>query len=166
MSLLHSSTKPDLIDSMDGLSAAACIIAVIQIAQAVGEALKDYYDGVKSAYDDIQRLYQSIKHLEVVLEAIAKIPEDQLSTEMRVSLTDNMGPLLLKRELLSIQTELGDSLVTKKGLSALMKKLEWPFKKKDIEKSVGRINKYKDALLLAFAAENLPVIHLSRLFVA
>ena len=41
--------------TMDGLSAAASIIAVIQVAQAVGSGLKDYYEGVRDAREDIDR---------------------------------------------------------------------------------------------------------------
>jgi hypothetical protein len=52
---------------MDGLSAAASIIAAVQIAQSVGSALRDYYQGVRDARKDINALHSSIKNLELIL---------------------------------------------------------------------------------------------------
>ena len=52
---------------MDGLSGAASVIAVLQLATAVGSALKDYYEGVRDAREDIRKLYGSIKGLEGIL---------------------------------------------------------------------------------------------------
>jgi hypothetical protein len=48
---------------MDGLSAAASVIAVIQLAQFMGSTLKDYYEGVWDARNDIEELYNSITNL-------------------------------------------------------------------------------------------------------
>src|SRR6187402_3910077 len=58
---------------MDGLSAAASIIAVIQIAKSVGSGLKDYYEGIRDAREDIQKLYRAIKSLETILERIQEL---------------------------------------------------------------------------------------------
>jgi uncharacterized phage infection (PIP) family protein YhgE len=55
---------------MDGVSAAASIIAVIQIRQTVATILKDYYSGVRDARKDIQRLYNTINRLEAILTCI------------------------------------------------------------------------------------------------
>jgi hypothetical protein len=41
---------------MEGLGAAASVIAVVQIAASVGSTLKDYYEGVRDAREDIQKL--------------------------------------------------------------------------------------------------------------
>jgi len=54
---------------MDGLSVAASVIAVIQIAQAIGSALKDSYEDVRDARADIQKLYHSVRSLESILSA-------------------------------------------------------------------------------------------------
>jgi hypothetical protein len=55
---------------MDGLSGAASVIAVIQIAQSVASGLKDYYEGVRDARADIRKLYNSTKGLEAILSTI------------------------------------------------------------------------------------------------
>jgi hypothetical protein len=52
---------------MDGLSAASSIITVVQIAQSVGSAIRDYYQGVRDARKDINALHSSIKNLELIL---------------------------------------------------------------------------------------------------
>ena len=54
---------------MDGLSAAASVVAVIQIAQAVGSALKDYYQGVRDSREDIQKLYNSVCYAHICINS-------------------------------------------------------------------------------------------------
>ena len=55
---------------MDGLSSAASVIAVIQIVQSIGSALKDYYGDVRNAREDTRKLYDSVKSLEIILSTI------------------------------------------------------------------------------------------------
>jgi hypothetical protein len=58
---------------MEPLSGAASVIAVLQLATAVGSALKDYYEGVRDAREDIRKLYGSIKGLERILERLKDV---------------------------------------------------------------------------------------------
>ncbi|KAI9650594.1 hypothetical protein NHQ30_000612 [Ciborinia camelliae] len=139
---------------MDGLSAAASVIAVVQMAQAVGGALMEYYEAVKGAREDIQRLYHSIKNLECVLGAIDDLP-NTLSTNIQTILEDKTGTLSLCRaELNDIKRGL-DTFTTQQKHIGKLKCLIWPFKKKDVDKHVDLIDKHKNDLVLAFGVENL-----------
>jgi len=57
---------------MDGLSAAASVIAVIQIAEDVYGKLSDYICAVKDASNDIERLKDEVLALRDVLEKVEK----------------------------------------------------------------------------------------------
>ncbi|KAF7924010.1 hypothetical protein BELL_0344g00110 [Botrytis elliptica] len=139
---------------MDGLSTAASVIAVVQLAQAVGGALMEYYEGVKSARDDIQRLYHSIKNLESVLKSINDLPHT-LSINIQTLLENKTGTLsLCKAELDGIEKEL-DTFSKQQNHIGKLKSLIWPFKKKDVDKHVDFIDKHKHDLMLAFGVENL-----------
>ncbi|TGO37662.1 hypothetical protein BHYA_0092g00450 [Botrytis hyacinthi] len=141
---------------MDGLSTAASVIAVVQLAQAVGGALMEYYEGVKGARDDIQRLYHSIKNLESVLKSVGDLPHT-LSINIQTLLENKTGTLsLCKAELDGIKKEL-DTFSKQQNHIGKLKSLIWPFKKKDVDKHVDFIDKHKHDLMLAFGVENLHV---------
>ncbi|KAF7941793.1 uncharacterized protein EAE97_006630 [Botrytis byssoidea] len=141
---------------MDGLSTAASVIAVVQLAQAVGGALMEYYEGIKSARDDVQRLYHSIKNLESVLKSIDDLPPT-LSINIQTLLENKTGTLsLCKNELDGIKKEL-DTFPKQQDRIGKLKSLIWPFKKKDVDKHVDFIDKHKHDLMLAFGVENLHI---------
>ncbi|TEY71675.1 hypothetical protein BOTCAL_0088g00070 [Botryotinia calthae] len=141
---------------MDGLSAAASIIAVVQLAQAVGGVLMEYYEGVKGARDDIQRLYNSIKNLESVLKSVDDLPRT-LSINIQALLENKTGTLsLCKAELDGIKKEL-DTFSKQQNHIGKLKSLIWPFKKKGVDKHVHFIDKHKHDLMLSFGVENLHI---------
>lgn len=140
--------------TMDGLGAAASVIAVVQVAQSVGGALMEYYEGVKSAREDIKRLYYSIKNLESVLKSVDNLPHT-FSINIQAPLENKTGTLsLCKAELDSIKKEL-DAFSKQQNHIGKLKSLIWPFKKKDVDKHVDFIDKHKHDLMLAFGVENL-----------
>ena len=143
---------------MDGLSGAASVIAVIQIAHAIGSALKDYYEDVRDARADIQKLYHSVRSLESILSDIQDIinrrdGERLLSSSL---FTNPAGPLRQSElELHKLRLELNISPKTKHGLGKAVQSMTWPFKKKDVEKAVDTIDRHKSSLILEIGVENL-----------
>ncbi|TVY40551.1 hypothetical protein LOCC1_G004799 [Lachnellula occidentalis] len=137
---------------MDGLSGAASVIAVLQLATAVGSVLKDYYEGVRDAREDIRKLYASIKGLEGILERlkdVAKgISDETLFTQ----------PLEgVEAELKELMGKLQGSKASKTRARRALQSLAWPFEKKDAEKSVIAIEKHKSGLSLLIGVE---ILHL------
>lgn len=143
--------------TMDGLSAAASIIAVIQIAQDVGSGLKDYYECVRDARDDIQKLYRAIKSLEAILKSIQELLNLPSSQDLlcETLFTDQAGPLKqCQEELERLESELwssGNPGKVRKAIQSLL----WPFKKNDVEKRVTMLERYKSSLSLGIGLENL-----------
>ncbi|KAF7891938.1 hypothetical protein EAF00_008240 [Botryotinia globosa] len=122
---------------MDGLTTAASVIAVVQLAQAVGGALMEYYEGVKSACDDVQRLYHSIKNLESVLKSVDDQPPT-LSINIQRLLENKTGTLSLSTSYR--KAEIFDMAVQEEGC---------------VDKYVYFIDKHKHDLMLEFGVENL-----------
>ncbi|CAG8974637.1 hypothetical protein HYALB_00012105 [Hymenoscyphus albidus] len=78
---------------MDGISAAASVVAIVDIASKVASLLKDYYEGVKNAQDDIKRLYGSIQSLQVTLSRVYDILNKEQGVVKPELFTDPSGPL-------------------------------------------------------------------------
>jgi len=142
---------------MDGLSAAASVIAVIQIAQTVGAGLKNYYEGVRDAREEIQKLYMAVRSLEAVLKLLQELlalPSKQQSL-CEALFNDQAGPIKqCQGELERISSELGNSSTHGKTRVALQS-LMWPFKKNDIEKRVNMLERSKSTLSLGIGMESL-----------
>jgi ankyrin repeat domain-containing protein 50 len=79
---------------MDGLSAAASIIAVIQITTSLASIPRNYYTIVREARADIQRLYYSMNSLRTIVSAIKQL-NDRFEKSLTLSalLTNQDGPL-------------------------------------------------------------------------
>jgi hypothetical protein len=140
---------------MDGLSGAASVIAVIQIAQSVASGLKDYYEGVRDARADIRTLYNSIKGLEAILSAIQDLLNrgDAGLAESKQSLEPPLRQSELDLTKLRFDLQGSQEKFQKFGRAA--QSLAWPFKKKDVEKMVDALERNKSALMLGLEVENL-----------
>jgi hypothetical protein len=140
---------------MDGLSGAASVIAVIQIAQSVASGLKDYYEGVRDARADIRKLYNSIKGLEAILSTIKDLLNrgDAGLAESKQSLEAQLRQSEL--DLTKLRFDLQGSQEKLQKFGRATQSLAWPFKKKDVESTVDALERNKSALMLGLGVENL-----------
>jgi hypothetical protein len=140
---------------MDGLSGAASVIAVIQIAQSIASGLKDYYEGVRDARDDIRRLYASVRSLEAILSRIQDIlnRQDEALAESMQSIESSLRQSEL--DLTNLQFDLQGSQGKLHRYGKAVQSLTWPFKKKDVDNTVTALERNKSALALALNTENL-----------
>ncbi|KAH6708890.1 hypothetical protein BKA61DRAFT_696799 [Leptodontidium sp. MPI-SDFR-AT-0119] len=139
---------------MKPLSGAASVIAIIQIAQSIGAALKGYYESVRDAREDIQKLYDAIRSLETILYSFKRIYTRHNGQDL-VSVTvfiDDVGPLKqTQAELMKLRAEFdADPLSdpTTKRFGKAVRALVWPFKKKDVERIVVLNEQHKGSLSL------------------
>lgn len=142
---------------MDGLSAAASVIAVIQIAKAVGSVLKDYYGAVRDARGEIKQLYHSVNSLEAILSCIEDLKVRHGDKLVSSDLLDNPdGPLQKSNvELKTLQEKLVDKAKSRSRFKQAFDSLKWPFQKGDVEKAVSNIDRHKSALQLQIGTESL-----------
>src|SRR5215469_4637893 len=71
--------------AMDGLSAAASVIAVIQISESVASLCSQYFTAVKNAKPDIKRLQGALGGLKTVLEGAQQILEGPNGARLETS---------------------------------------------------------------------------------
>jgi hypothetical protein len=140
---------------MDGLSTAASVIAVIQIAQSVASGLKDYYQGVRDARADIRKLYNFVKGLEEILSAIQDLL-NQGGAELAKSKQSLKSPLRQSElDLTVLRFDLQGSQEKQQKFRRAAQSLAWPFKKKDVEKTMDALERNKSSLILWLQVENL-----------
>lgn len=141
---------------MDGISAAASIIAVIQISGQVINLCRTYYSGVRGAKMDIQRLREEITSLQTVLTKVADLANApdaaKLSTLGLLNQPDGPAQQCLT-ELITLAAKLspgqGKDTMKQFGLRAL----KWPFSSKDVDKTITTIERHKATFNLALAAD-------------
>jgi hypothetical protein len=142
---------------MDALSAAASVTAVVQLAQAVVFALKEYYGAVRDARADIQRLYHTINSLKVVLSSIERIKNQRGNSFLNSEMIENhSGPLqLAESELDRLRLKLGAPLQPEKRWAKSVHSMIWPFKKKDVDAILSMLERHKSSLILEVGSTNL-----------
>lgn len=152
---------------MDGVSTVASVIAVVQITQAVGKALRDFYRDLRDARSEIEQLYDSVVSLETIAKGleslVAKSGQDMMNVAL---LEDPEGPLKKAlKELQSVKTTLGvevlaGSTFQKIKLSVrkeLRRSIGWPFKKGDVMAIVQRLESHRNILMMDISVNTLHV---------
>lgn len=136
---------------MDGLSAAASVLAVIEISVKLGALCRDYYLKVKEARKDIQRFCNEVTILEKIL----------IDLQDLVDTPDGSKLLILDTSLKQCQSTL-EELVRKlekaAGKDKMMKQfgreaLKWPFNSNDVQKAIETIERHKNMFNLALTAD-------------
>ncbi|TVY35584.1 hypothetical protein LSUB1_G005613 [Lachnellula subtilissima] len=141
---------------MDGLSAAASVVALVQISGQIYNLCQTYYSGVKSAREDIRRLRNEVTSLQDVLNGVADLADSPASAKLAVlDLLNQPGGLVqqCRTELAGLITKLvdgqGDGTMKSLGLRAL----KWPFTKKDVDATVSIVGRQKALFHLALTTD-------------
>ena len=142
---------------MDGLSAAASVIAVIQITQSVRLFLRGLYRDIRDARTEIERLYDSVVSLEIIAKGLDDLLKRQGVEMMNKSLLeDQQGPLKkalseVKAVKEKLDVQVVNSRFKKMALSvkdSVKRSLKWPFNKEEVLDIVARLDNHRSNLLL------------------
>lgn len=134
---------------MDELSAAASIIAVIQLAGQVTSVTYGYISGVKGASKVIGQLLAELGSLSSVLlllQDYADRARESVALRQLNGTNGVGGPL---RECAGDLNE----LYLKLNHTKLIDKLKWPLREKDVMKQVERLERYKTLFNFALTAD-------------
>jgi len=147
----HSTTHA----SMDGLSAAASVVAVIQISAQLFDLCRTYYLNVKDARKDIERLRNEITSLQDILVNVADLANEPSSTSLRTLklVNEDDGPLTQCHVELAA---LLDRLSPQDGASKVklvLRSLKWPLNSKEVDKALLAIGRYKSSFVLALSTD-------------
>jgi ankyrin repeat domain-containing protein 50 len=156
---------------MDGLSAAASIIAVLQISESVISACRQYYKTAKNARKDILEIISMVHALKGTLDTIkALLDEDDSDNDddddedPRIPLLQSLEPSFAACEeaMRGIAQRLGIELGVEVDPGTLKvsfkKKATWPWKEKEVAKILQSIEKFKTIFILALNGETLQVV--------
>ena len=141
---------------MDGLSAAASVIAVIQISSQVFDLCRTYYINVKEARKDIQRLRTEITALQDVLISVADLADDSDSTSLKTLnlISQEDGPAQQCRaELIALAARLDPGEEKGRMRQFGMRSLKWPFGSKEVDQILDTIGRHKSSFTLALAVD-------------
>lgn len=141
---------------------AASVIALLQLGQAVGSAIRRYTDGVKNAKDDINTIEAELRSMKQVLEKLqafleeGKHEQDQLS-----ALKDCKSSLEECRSVMEhIQQKLDTGLQPTKPsrrerlTNGIWKiRLVWPLQKGDVQKLSEVIARRREIIQLALTSD-------------
>ena len=138
---------------MDGLSGAASVIAVVDIAAKVASLCFQYSVAVKDAKRDIEHLQGKVTDIKNVLEEVRglldKEGKPQLSTTRK--LLDSLNGCHQQLQELKAQLEPGRGrrAMQRVGLRAL----KWPFTSKQVDKTVTSLEQYEHTFSLALQVD-------------
>jgi hypothetical protein len=139
---------------MDGLSVAASVIAVIQVAGSIVKLCGGYIQDVKDARDDIIALRQSIKGLVSVLEKLAGVLDHPNSKFfITAALKDDIRTCLSTLEALEGKVDLGKGKKAMKKLG--FRALKWPLKRSEVGRMMNDIERYKSSFSLSLQADQM-----------
>lgn len=148
---------------MDGVSAAASIIAVVELAAKVGSQCYEYLLAVKSAKRDIEHLRERVESLKTTLEGAQKLLQGQNGSRLETSQKLRSTLESTRSELALIATRLGEKL-DKGGRRATamrslgLRALKWPFESSEVESIVASLQRDQDTFTTA--------LHIDQAYVA
>lgn len=138
---------------MDGLSSAASVIAVFQLAGSLVTICGGYIQKVKHAREDIITLQGAIESPRGVLQDLLKLLQDSNEKRLRTSprllsdITDCHSDLRALNE--KIKPVQGKRSMKKFGFRAL----KWPIDRAAIDGEVQNLERYKSSFILALQVD-------------
>jgi len=138
---------------MEGLGAAASIIAVIELSAKVASLCFQYSVAVKHAEKDITRLQKEVKNLTDVLEEVQELLDSSggasLSTSQKLleALND------CSSQLQKLDKRLQPDKIHKAMGRLRIRALKWPLESKEVDKIITRLERFKQAFSLALQVD-------------
>ncbi|KAK4220529.1 hypothetical protein QBC38DRAFT_191135 [Podospora fimiseda] len=136
---------------MDGLGAAASVIAVIELTAKLISLCLEYSSAVKNAKADIKRLRNYTEILKMTAEDAQKLLQDPHGPRLKLSQKVDKALVDIRSQLNEINTTLeaklgkGQKLMRRIGFRAL----KWPFESKDMDKIIANLKRGQDSFTAA-----------------
>lgn len=144
---------------MEALGSAASIVSIIQITGSVIKICRGYVGEVKDAKEDIQYLVKVVEDFQVVLRKLHSLLDGENGQKLPVTQVLSRTILECQRDLERLTKKLHAARPKEKNLGNRKRdkvvsyfdwrSIKWPFERKEVEKIVTRIEKYKRVFLTA-----------------
>lgn len=145
---------------MDGLSAAASLVAVLQLTGTVASLGYQYISSVTRAPKDVPELLRELNSLYGVLENLQSyfIKNPQSSVLEKLNAPNGALPEFFK-ELNDLHSKLTKTKLgvpkSSKGLSTIIERFKWPLKDKKTVQTIQRLERYKTLFMLAMTTDHM-----------
>lgn len=141
---------------MEGLGAAASVIAVVDMSAKVASLCTDYFKAVKNARSDIECLQSELASLTIVLrgaERLVKGPDGnklQTTEELEAALAE--ASVQLQRLIDELERKHGR---TRKVMSRFgIRALKWPFESSEVDSIIQSLDRNQDTISAALMVDN------------
>jgi len=126
---------------MEGLAAAASVIAVVDLAAKVGALCLEYSSAVKSARSDIDRLRKHTDSLKITFEGARELLQGPHGTRLATSQKLHEALSDTYSQLDGIARKLEEKLHKGRRAKIMrpfgLRALGWPFESKDVDKIIA-----------------------------
>lgn len=129
--------------AMDGVSATASVVALIETSLKIVSLCAEYYSHVKNAKQDVHRFSLEVKAFIKVLQNLDNLAQNSGATRLfaLTSLSEDIQRCLLDLERLQKKLDLGKG---RKAMSRYgIRAFKWPFESKELEKDIAVLERYK-----------------------
>jgi uncharacterized protein YaaN involved in tellurite resistance len=138
---------------MEGLGVAANVIAVIELSAKVASVCLEYSHAVKNAAKDIDRLQSEVTSLQDVLQNVKQLLDSFNSAKLSASPRLSKEIDGCKSDLTVLDQRLNPSKSRKAMSRVDFRALKWPFESKAVNKIIGRLERRKLSISLAFQVD-------------
>lgn len=138
---------------MDGASAAASVIALVEMSAKVLSLTVEYSTQVKRAKEDIARFRLELEAFIKVLQSLQELAQNPEATKL-VTLKSLTEPIRqckvdLEHMLEKLEPSKGRKVMSRYGVRAL----SWPFESKELKNSIAVLERYKSNFSIALNTE-------------
>ncbi|KAK0632942.1 hypothetical protein B0T14DRAFT_542129 [Immersiella caudata] len=147
---------------MEGLGAAASVIAVVELAAKVASLCLEYSSAVKHAKSDIERLRKHTDSLKITVNGAQKLLQgpDGARLETSLKLREAMANSYLQLD--DIATKLEEKLRAGRTAKAMrcmgLRALRWPFESKDVDKIIANLQQDQTSFTTALQIDQIAEI--------
>lgn len=138
---------------MEGLGAAASVIAVVQLAAKVGSLCLEYSSAVKSARSDIKRLVKHTENLKATAHDVQKLLQGPHGARLETSQKLLEALNNTRSQLSDVAAKLEATLHMGRRAKAMrrlgLRALTWPFESKDVDKIIANLQRDQDSFTAA-----------------
>lgn len=145
---------------MDGLSAAASVIAVVQLTEEIIKICYGYAMTAKDARRDIRALADELESLQDVLADIQRLSESPEAHTRLSRLGRLVQPGIPLEKCSRCLEELKGKLESTRDpgtMNQIKTVLGWPFKRKDTTRAIDLVRSYRDMLSLVINTDQTSV---------
>lgn len=129
--------------SMDGVSATANLLTLLEVSLKVVSLCTEYYSKVKEAKDDVNRFLLEFKTFIEILQNLRRLAENSKTAHIFASQSLAGSITQCQSDLQKLQQKLDPGKRQKTMSRFGMRALRWPFQRSDVELVMINLERYK-----------------------